>query len=370
MLSRLLLLLIFVPLPGFSQEMIRVSLGTFFSGSIRGTDLLLQNKKYNESELSFACNTDTNNNNFILINGKTKITNKLVLRASGGFTFFNKKPYRGKLVIHSLNGECLVVNILDLEKYIAGLLNKEMLPSWPLEALKAQAVAARTYALYQREQNKKKLYDIESTTQDQVYDGAGAESAKSHIAVNATRGLALLWRNHPVKAFYHANCGGQTESPEAVWGYKYGYFKSVVCPFHKKPENQKNWALRLNVGALEHSLRKISGLLPQNFIRVAGISPGEENRNHRLNSVIVSDISGRQTKISSNTFRNAIGNTKIKSTAFEIKRNGAALMFEGTGNGHGVGMCQVGAKVMAVQGKKFRTILNYYYPLAMIGTLK
>lgn len=357
---QLLLLAIFFSTPSLASaepQTIRVSIGVFSSLNIRGVDLVFdKDLPAPSNELSFQCDQ--------------RFSSPVSLHARGGFIFVNNKPYRGTLTLIPDNEGCLVVNTVEMEKYIAGLLNKEMLPSWPLEALKAQAVASRTYALYQREQNKKKFYDVESTTQDQVYDGADTESAKSNLAAQNTDGVVLTWKHHPVKAFYHANCGGRTESPEDVWGYKYGYFKPVICPYHKKPEDQKKWTLQLTVSALEKSLRKVSGLLPQNFIRVASVEPGTLNEGMRRQNIIVSDISGNSAQISANAFRNAVGNNKIKSTAFEIKRSGASLQIDGQGNGHGVGMCQVGAKVMASQGKTFRDILKYYYPLAKLERLQ
>ena len=356
-------------LPSWATD-IRVNLGKFSNPEIHGTDLYADEMPTNSSELRMGCSEAPNGEQIILAGNGKKFTSPTTIESHGGFIFLNNKSYRGQITIYAEKEDCIAINTVDTEKYVAGLINKEMLPSWPLEALKAQAVASRTYALYQKEQNKNKIYDVENSTQDQVYDGADSETPKSNMAATSTQKTILSWRGKPIKAFYHANCGGQTESPEAVWGYNYGYFKPVICPFHSKPQDQNKWSLNISVDVLDRTLRKISGILPRNFSRVAAVEAGSLDGSHRRNSVVVSDVSGNSTKISSNTFRNLVGNTKIKSTDFDIKKNGAGLFFTGVGNGHGVGMCQVGVKVMALQGKKFRDILKYYYPLAKLSTVK
>lgn len=355
--------------PAFASD-IRVNLGKFSHPVLRGTDLYAEEQSVNNRELKIGC-SEANNSSPVIQSGDGKIfSSPAIFESHTGFIFLNNKSYRGKIIIYAEKEECIVVNSVDTEKYIAGLINKEMLSSWPLEALKAQAVASRTYAFYQKEQNKNKIYDVENSTQDQVYDGADSETPKSNTAAESTRGTILSWRGRPIKAFYHANCGGQTESPEAVWGYNYGYFKPVICPFHQKPENQNRWSLNIRMDVLERTLKKISGVLPRNFSRVAAVEAGALDGSHRRDSVVISDISGNTTKIPANTFRNLVGNTKIKSTDFNIHKNGSGLFFSGNGNGHGVGMCQVGVKVMATQGKKFNAILKYYYPLAKLTKLK
>ncbi len=259
-----------------------------------------------------------------------------------------------------------MINTLDLEKYLSGLINKEMSPSWPMAALKAQAVASRTYALFQMEENRHQDFDLESTTADQVYAGASAETAKSNQATEETKGEILAYSGSPIKAYFHANCGGKTEAPEFVWGQKNPAFRSVYCPYHRTQKEKVQWEVRLSKQQIYQAVKKIAGSLPKSFFHVAQVEAGAPNGNQRLSDIMVSDARGNSLVISSNAFRNAIGNTKFRSTSFQLKKEGDAVRFIGEGFGHGVGMCQVGAKAMADEGKNYREILSHYYPLAQV----
>jgi stage II sporulation protein D len=242
-----------------------------------------------------------------------------------------------------------------------------MSPSWPLEALKAQAIASRTYALYQKRRSQLRFYDVENTTQDQVYDGSESETPRSYSAVQATSKLLLTWNAEPIKAFYHANCGGSTESPAAVWGNGYSYFRPVQCPYHHGGAGtQMRWNVSFSKIQLQNALKKISGLLPLKFSRLAWVEAGPLNPHDRREVIKITDNIGKQVLISSNSFRNALGNTRVKSTAFSLQNDGETILLRGKGFGHGVGLCQIGAREMAKQGKSFRDILALYYSFAKL----
>lgn len=355
---------------------IRVLLGSYRRFSVSGNDLLIQSgvdsnksaQMQGSSIFSIRCGHDANGP-FIDFGAEKKSTATLDIYAPSGFLQVNGKLYRNKITILADNDTCAVINTVELDKYLAGLLNKEMIPSWPIEALKAQAVASRSYALYQMNENRNRAFDIESTTQDQVYEGADSETPKSSIAVESTSGMVLSFGEGPAKAYFHANCGGQTEIPEAVWGANSGAFRSVVCPYHKNKRDQQRWSLKLTKPQLEHALRKIAGLLPKGFYRIARLEAGAPNTSGRMNDVLVSDVAGDNLVLSATQLRAAIGYTKLKSTSFHIENEGNSYKIIGEGYGHGVGMCQVGARAMAEQGKKFLEILRYYYPLAKIARL-
>ena len=359
-----------IPRPSFTSlenRDVRVLLGHFNELEISGTDLVLNNTMSIESSSVFSIHCNQAGISYGL---NSKPEQRLQISSRGNFVNIQDKAYRGDIFIYIDHGNCAVVNKLNLEKYIAGLINKEMLASWPMEALRAQAVASRTYALHQMQYSSARNFDLESTTQDQVYDGASSETPKSNRAAESTQGMVLAWKHEPIKAFFHADCGGKTENPEAVWGEKYGYIRPVVCPYHRTSASQKHWIFHSSLYQLDHALHKVAGLLPRGFARLAHLESGPNNENARMNDLIISDSQGNTAVISANAFRNAVGNTHIKSTAFDLHANDNGVEFDGHGYGHGVGMCQIGAKAMADLGKSYREILHFYYPLAKLERLQ
>ncbi len=349
---------------------IRVLLGSFSKGSISGLDLIINAREQvdGESIFSFRCQPNGRGEARIYSLREKDLT-RLDVFSPGGFLRFEGKTYRNQISVITKGKQCLVVNTLDFEKYLAGLINKEMSPSWPLDALKAQAVASRTYALFQMEANRQQVFDLESTTADQVYAGASSETPKSNQATLETQGQILAFAGTPIKAYFHANCGGKTEAPEFVWGQKNPAFRSVYCPYHREKKDKIRWEMKLSKTQIFHALQKIGGILPKGFVQVAQVEAGAPNGNQRLSDVMISDSKGNSLVIPANAFRNAIGNTKFRSTSFQLARQGTEYHFSGEGFGHGVGMCQVGARAMAAEGKSYREILSHYYPLAQISNL-
>lgn len=280
----------------------------------------------------------------------------LITIASGSELLVNGKPYRGRIEIRSQDKGLWVINQLPLEEYLVGLINSEISSSWPIEAVKAQAVIARTYALYRKEVRKNALYHLESSVIDQVYAGSEFEDSRALRAVTETSGQVLTYSGAIIQAFYHSNCGGKTESAENVWGAKLPYMTGVDCQYCLlNPSTQ--WDAKLSLNELEEKARaagyKISSL---NDIRT-----GVRNNRGRLTSVQL--VSSRNSiTLTGDQFRKLAGYGVIKSTSFMVKISGGIAHFSGSGNGHGVGLCQWGAKQRAVDGFNFREILSYYYP--------
>lgn len=346
-------------------------LGNHARFNVSGENLLLNGttRFAGSSVFNLRCGSEAGSGaTYVEFGAGRRSIGKLEIVAPGGFLKLNDRLYRDRLVILPKSTHCVVVNSLDLEKYIAGVISREMAPGWPLEALKAQAIASRSYALYQMHASRNRDFDLESTTQDQVYEGAGSESPRTIQAVEATRGQALTYEGSSLKAYFHANCGGITEVPEFVWGGEAKAFRPVVCPYHKRERDRTHWTVHLTTEQIQNALKKIAGLLPRGFFRVASVAAGAPNASQRLSDVAVSDSRGNNLLVSANTFRNAIGNTKLKSTSFQVRRSPASSTYtiEGQGNGHGVGMCQIGARVMAEEGRSSEQILQFYYPLAKI----
>ena len=147
-----------------------------------------------------------------------------VSTSDGRGIWVGKKRFSGKLNVFVLDSEILVVNVLGIEKYLSSVVGSEMPTKWPMEALKAQAIASRTYALKQK---GNKLFDIDSTQRNQVYNGIESRTYKTIRAVKSTRYLVLTYENKLINALFHSSSGGMTENSEDVWKNKYPYLSSV-----------------------------------------------------------------------------------------------------------------------------------------------
>jgi stage II sporulation protein D len=207
--------------------------------------------------LSFQCGVGANVKVYDGAGNQRVLTAPLRLVSPGGFLRANGKQFRQELHIYSDSGACLVVNHVDIEKYVAGLLNSEMSAAWSLEALKAQAVAARTYAIHRmrelsglRARADAAPFDLDSSERDQVYEGAHKERLRAIEAVNQTKGMVLMFNGAPVKAFYHSTCGGQTISAKKVWGKEAEYITPVRCGYCQSSPRYK-WTYQVSRRALE-----------------------------------------------------------------------------------------------------------------------
>ncbi|WP_459815280.1 SpoIID/LytB domain-containing protein [Geotalea toluenoxydans] len=272
------------------------------------------------------------------------------------FLLINGKGYRGVLEILPADKGLLVVDELPLEDYLVGLINCEISSQWPIEAVKAQAVIARSYAIYQKAARKGALYHLESSVMDQVYAGSDIEDSRAARGVKETAGHVLTHDGAVIQAFYHSSCGGHTEAAENVWGSVVPYLPGVDCKYCLAAPSVK-WEQTI-------SLKKLESLLKNAGYQAAGlreIKTGRHNRSGRLQDVAVISAKGRIT-IGAANFRKAIGYSTIKSTNFDIRSSADGITFAGVGYGHGVGLCQWGAKQRAGDGFDYREILSYYYP--------
>lgn len=144
-----------------------------------------------------------------------------------GFLATKRKWYRGDIIVYNLNGRLTVVNSLPLEQYLMGVVPSEMPSGWNIEAQKAQAIAARSYAVANLNKRNSHGYDLKDTPQDQAYGGASAETPQTTHAVLSTRGEVLTYDNKIIPAYYHASSGGKTTSAGKVWAHDLPYIKSV-----------------------------------------------------------------------------------------------------------------------------------------------
>lgn len=322
----------------------------------------------------------------------------VVVESPSGFITVRGRPYRERVVIHSVMNrrgwECEAVNHVDIENYLDGLVNAEFSASWNREAIDAQVIAARTYAYYQMKVMAKKEshFDLDSTVKDQVYDGSMREDYRSRLSAIRTRGIVLKANARdewPVKAYYHSTCGGTTELPEVVWGTPMkAYQKRVVCPYCRTspsfiwdiPIPGNEIALGIWKGARESpgSDRTWLKKWPADWERLLRESELVDLR------VATQNASGRVETMSSRwktangnevvlempgtLFRYWIGSSRLKSTVFQVLAAGnGQWVLRGRGFGHGVGLCQWGTKTLGENGKKARDILTFYYPGAVLA---
>jgi stage II sporulation protein D len=285
-----------------------------------------------------------------------------LVESAGSHLWINGRSYRDYLrILPGPNRDLWVINVLPLEEYLVGLINFEISSQWPMEAVKAQVIAARTYAFYQRGNRSAEPYDVDSGVSDQVYGGTGKEDARSRRAVEETRGELLLYQGNPIFSVYSACCGGKTESVEYMWAGVFPYLRSVECAYClDSPHFLWNYSIdgERMASALESGA--VSGS------RVLGLEIEERSPSRRVLNLVIQAQNGRQ-RTSGKDFRRLLGYDQLRSTNFIVKENEGVFQFSGLGWGHGVGFCQWGAKGMADAGADYRTILKSYYHGVEIG---
>ncbi|MBU0468590.1 MAG: SpoIID/LytB domain-containing protein [Candidatus Omnitrophica bacterium] len=274
----------------------------------------------------------------------------------------NKKRYRGEMVILANDeGKLILINDLDLELYVKGVLYHEVSHKWPLEAIKAQAVATRTYALYQTIVNKAQQFDVTSDIYSQVYGGRSAERFRTNIAAERTKKQILDYEGEVLPAYFHANCGGYTEDVSELWKHDLPPLKGVACTFCAKgPHNQ--WKTNFQLKAIQEKLNEKG----HNVGLIKGIEILAKNRSGRIKTLKIETREGKSITISGKDFRNAVGPNDLKSNKYDLVMKGYYVDIVGRGWGHGVGMCQWGAYQMANEKYNYREILEHYYPGAKI----
>jgi stage II sporulation protein D len=225
-----------------------------------------------------------------------------------------------------------------------------------MEALKAQAIVCRTYAVYQMQENKSRDFDVTSDIYSQVYGGKTSERYRTNEAVDATKGQILTYQDKVFPAYFHATCAGHTEDAAVLWNIDIAPLKGVVCNYCKDSPHF-NWHLTLDRGELRQRLVNAGykmGMIKN--IEILG-----KNKSGRITNLNITTTT-KDVSISAKAFRNIVGPNEIRSTNFTVNLSGDDLVFEGFGWGHGVGLCQWGAYFMATQGKTAEQILKFYYP--------
>ena len=313
--------------------------------------------------LSFGKNLKTTLTTYkegILLGGMNFSMDKIFIQSVGGaLIIINGRRFRGNMeFIKKDNSGLMVINYIELEDYIKGILYHEVSHYWPIEALKAQAVVCRTYALNQMQENKSKDYDVTADIYSQVYGGRTSERYRTNEAVEATRGEVLTFEGDIFPAYYHATCAGHTEDASLVWNTDIPPLKGVACNYCKNSPHFQ-WHAVLSTREVEDALAKSEYKIKA----IKDILIGGKDRSGRIiNLKLVSDK--KNIEVPAKDFRNIIGPNILKSTNFKVKVIENDVVFEGFGWGHGVGLCQWGAYFMAKEGHTYQQILEYYYPAA------
>jgi stage II sporulation protein D len=333
------------------------------------------------------------------------------------------RKYRGRIEIGRYKKEGLTaINIVSLEEYLYGVLPGEIPVSWPNEALKAQAVAARTYAVYYKNLAPKypnEPYDVCDTVSSQVYQGYTIEDNRTNSAIDATRGKLVYYNNEVIPTYFFSSSGGHTENSENVWSGSVPYLKGVPDIYETEP-TKKPWVTTLTSESIKETLNKYE----MNINEVIDVEALEYTQGGRVMTLRIFDDNGQFIDVNKETMRVWFGlNSRkfilIKDTTTKVEEiqvlnnsnvkssqkinnlyamNGSGnvqkvsdipeqfivmsadnitnipliegskgqYVFAGQGYGHGVGMSQSGAKGMAQNGYTYDEILEYYYTGAQV----
>lgn len=293
---------------------------------------------------------------------------KLTPSSSRDSVTIGRKRYRGNFTLKlNADGTVTVIDEMAIDDYLLGVLPYEMDPSWPLEALKAQAVVARTFAYAQLGKFRKSGFDLTSDTRSQVYGGLSKISDSVRWAVSQTKGEVLGYKGKLLPVYYHSCCGGHTTSPAAVWGpagptpvplrgVKDRY--CVLSPYRK----WKAFFSADDVRAAVMDRRLVGGKLK--WIRPVKKDPAGYVRLFRAR-VGIDDIMVKAIDL-----RRRLGNSQLRSVKIlKVKRTRGGFKFTGRGSGHGVGLCQWGSRIQAEKGRPYEKILAFYFPQSVLSLL-
>lgn len=283
-------------------------------------------------------------------------------RAQGAPIRLNGAPYRGAIDIVPSGGRIWVINIVRLEDYLRGGVGQEIPSHWPAAALRAQTVAARTFTLLIRARAERRgggrpLYHLTAGTGDQVYGGVRAEHPAIDAAVTDTCDLVLTAEGRIALTFFHAASGGHTETAHAVWpSISASYLRATPVPSERKDPRQ-SWESRFRLSELRMKLAHAGHRVGE----IHEVTVHSRTSSGRAKEVQIAHRDGR-TRLFSSRLRQILGYRRVRSTLFTPERDGNEVIFRGRGYGHGVGMSQQGARLMAEQGKGAIEILSFFYP--------
>jgi stage II sporulation protein D len=277
------------------------------------------------------------------------------------------KTYFGLVLIQ----DYMFINIVPIEEYVIGVLNAEIPASWPIEALRAQAIVSRTYAYRKIIDNKDELFDVGSTEMYQKYDYFGSDS-RIVQAVKSTVHKIILYQNEPIEVFFHSCSGGRTENSSDVFQKDLTYLRSIPDPYCARDE-RFFWTFTADGQQVVHALHKMNTPFPEGQ-KIKSIRVQRRTGSGRAKEFLIYFEGGSELVVNGNRFRIALNPKELKSLLISriVTQKGEGevkFIFQGRGYGHGVGMSQWGAKGMAEQGFDYRRILEHYYRGTRIGII-
>ena len=324
----------------------------------------------------------------------TFVLKNVVSGAGMTWASVSNKEYRGKLqILYNARYNTLVpINILNVEEYLLGVISSEMPVQFPDEALKAQAVLARTYAVKQKGKHKHHGYDLCDMQNCQVYGGVQAEHERANAAVLSTWGEILQYNHKPIESVFSANSGGLTQDAAHAGWSNTPYLTSVsdylnfdvtrLQPYQikrllqtsplsygqygrKRDPSAFRWALVVSAA----DLRQIIKRYKRDIGEIVAVIPAARSKSGYVRRVIVKGTQGSITLSKENLIRGYLSPGLLRSSFFMVEpyfENGklAYFIFYGGGWGHGVGFDQTGAAGRAADGQDYKTILKHYFPLA------
>ncbi|MBI4436805.1 MAG: SpoIID/LytB domain-containing protein [Candidatus Omnitrophica bacterium] len=277
------------------------------------------------------------------------------------------RRFRGRVdILRQADTTLLIVNHLDIEEYLYGVLPHEVPHHWSEEMLEVQAILARTYALFKKVEHQNEDYDVKATVLSQVYGGREEEKRRARRAVDRTAGKILTYQGTLFPTFYHSTCGGQTEDAVVAGLWKISLFplhggvRCTTCghsPFYR-------WKRSFSLEDIAYRLRKAGYAVK----KVVNLHAEDKTASGRVKTMVV-ESEDTVLKIPATAFRLAISPTDLRSVKFDLTVREGKVTFEGFGWGHGAGLCQWGANEMAERGFSIEEILTFYYPGSEIRDL-
>ena len=267
---------------------------------------------------------------------------------------YDGRRYRGTYVVNAAGS---VISTVGVDAYLYGVVPSEMPHSWPAEALRAQAIVARTYVLGRS--NPRRDYDLVTSEYDQVYVGMSAERPESNAAVDSTAGRVLRYQNGYASVSYFSCCGGHTEAAAEAWGggSNAPYTRGVPCS-HCSDSPWYRWSHDISGDRFQAFAQN------GDFGTLHSIDIGDRDPSGRTRFVILEGDAG-QARVRAADFRRTLGGRDVPSLLFtsaSVDASAQRVTLEGGGLGHGVGFCQWGARGLAKGGARADEIAAYYFP--------
>jgi stage II sporulation protein D len=312
----------------------------------------------------------------------------LLAKSAQNYIEFEEESYRGSVILAPAKGNAFsFINYCHIEEYLRGVVPLEIgkRPEEDIEAVKAQAIAARTYAYLRITKRQKKTFDLLPTVADQVYGGINAEDPLSDRAILLTKNIVLTYQDSLIYAYYHSTCGNMTADIQDVWHKDpQPYLRPIkdvdkngkaYCLISRYYDWQESWSTHKLASLMRIYCKKTFPQTTPFKGNIRGIKVTDRFPCKRVKACVVKTNSGTYTyggdKIRFLFRRNLSGHPILRSSRFKIvKANSKQIVLEGRGYGHGVGMCQMGALGRAWAGQSFEEILNAYYTGTTIATVK